>query len=312
MQFIRDIRNSKDSLARPCVATIGNFDGIHLGHQAILQQLKDTAAKLQLPSVVILFEPQPREYFSPQQAPVRLMTLREKLATLKQWKIDKVICLRFNAAFSKISAEKFIQCILVEDLCVQHLIVGSDFHFGHDRLGDFHLLQLAGKQYGFRVACSPEIMLHGERVSSTLVRAHLLAGELEQVKQCLGKDYTLSGRVIHGQKRGRELGFPTMNIPVKHRALKGVFVVEVAGLGDRSLPGVANVGIRPTVGGSDWILEVHLLNYQQSHYGNRISVAFLHKIRDEVRFESLEALKDQINRDVDTAQRYFAEKVNHD
>jgi riboflavin kinase/FMN adenylyltransferase len=299
MEFIRNLTQ-----LRPrhygCVATIGNFDGVHRGHQTVLQQLMVGAQKLQLPATVIIFEPQPQEFFAPATAPARLTRLREKLLTMARYSVDRVLCLQFTAEFASWSAEKFIQRLLVHGLGVRHLVVGDDFHFGHHRQGNFATLQQAGEDYGFTVAKWHTFLLEGERVSSTRIREALAQGNMRQARELLGRSYTLCGRVIYGQQRGRHLGFPTANIHLHRQVspLTGVFAVLLHGVADQPLPGVANVGTRPTVDGSRVVLEVHLFDFHDSIYGRYVAVEFIHKLRDEKRFDSIETLIQQIQQDV--------------
>ncbi|TWH64060.1 riboflavin kinase/FMN adenylyltransferase [Azomonas agilis] len=307
MQLVRDLHNLQPR-HRGCVATIGNFDGVHRGHQAILGQLRARAQALGVPSCVVIFEPQPREFFTPAEAPPRLTRLREKLALLAQEGVDQVLCLPFNPRLREHSAEDFVQQILVQGLAVRHLEVGDDFRFGCDRAGDFAFLQQAGQVHGFSVEAATTLTLGHERVSSTAVRQALAAGDLAHAANLLGRDYALCGRVIHGQHLGRQLGAPTANIQLKRRrvALSGVYTVSAEVDGQR-LVGVANIGLRPSVQGDGLPhLEVHLLNYQGDLYGRFMRVTFCHKLRDEQRFASLDALRQAIDSDIAAARAYWA------
>lgn len=306
MQLIRGLHNLRPE-HHGCVATIGNFDGVHLGHQAVIGQLGEEAGRLHLPSVLITFEPQPLEYFRPQQAPARLSRLREKIEALRRFHIDRLVCLAFNRTLAQMSAEAFIQTVLVDGLGVKHLVVGDDFHFGKDRRGNFAMLQAAGRQHGFAVVNMHTFLIDGERVSSTRVRAALNRGDLAAAEYLLGRTYRMSGRVAHGAKLGRQLGFPTANIHVHRHAtpLQGIFVVEVFGIEGEPLPGVASLGTRPTVDGKTILLEVYLFDFNRDIYGKYLQVSFLHKLRDEVRYTTLDALKIQIGNDVDDARQYF-------
>ena len=300
LHLIRGLHNLRAE-HRECVATIGNFDGVHLGHQAVLAALTGRARELGLPSLVIVFEPQPLEFFRPEQAPARLTRLREKLETIAACGVDRVLLIRFNAAFAAISAESFVTRVLVDSLGIRHLYVGDDFRFGAGRLGDFAMLQRMGADYGFGVESLPTVADAGERISSTRVRDALLAGDLRHAAQCLGRRYRIAGRVAHGNKRGRTIGFPTMNIGLLRRStpLRGVFAVQVHCLDARPLPGVANIGNRPTLAGDDrFLLEVHLLDYEGDFYGRHVEVDFIERIRDEHKFDSFDALREQIARDV--------------
>jgi riboflavin kinase/FMN adenylyltransferase len=310
MQLIRGLHNLRP-LHRGCVATIGNFDGVHLGHQAVIGQLGEEAGRLRLPSTLITFEPQPLEYFRPQQAPARLTRLREKVEALRRFRIDRLLCLPFNRKLAQMPAEEFIQRVLVDGLGVKYLVVGDDFRFGKDRAGDFAMLQAAGQEHGFAVVNMHTFAVDGVRVSSTRVRAALTAGDLAAAEQLLGRSYRMSGRVAHGEKLGRKLGFPTANIHVHRKAtpLQGIFVVEVFGITGEPLPGVASLGTRPTVDGKKTILEVYLFDFDREIYGEYLQVSFLHKLRDEVRYTTLDALKEQIGKDVEDAQRYFQSRL---
>lgn len=308
MQIIRGIKNIKPEY-RNCVATIGNFDGVHLGHQAVLRQLVDKAQELGLPAIVIVFEPQPQEYFVGDKAPARLTRLREKYEVLARFPLQVLLVLRFNKAFSELSADEFIKKILVQGLAIKHLVVGDDFRFGKGRLGNFQTLLRAGNTFGFEVENTKSYEFNDVRVSSTRIRYALLLGDFEKAGRLLGRQYTLSGKVAHGQKRGRSIGFPTANIFLKRYVVPftGVFAVKVHGLGHQALPGVANLGSRPTVDGSRVILEVHLFDLNQDIYGCYVQVEFVKKIRDEVRFDDFQALKQQISLDVIEAKRCFTD-----
>ena len=306
MQLVRGLHNLKPAL-RGCVATIGNFDGVHRGHQAILQRLRERAAELQLPSCVVIFEPQPREFFAPDNAPVRLSRLRDKLELLAAAGVDRVLCLAFNRRLRELSAADFVRTVLVDGLGVQHLEVGDDFRFGCDRAGDFPFLEQAGQQFGFSVEDAITIELDGERVSSTRVRNAAQVADFALVEQLLGCPFSISGRVLHGQKLGRQLGTPTANVQLKRRRapLNGVYLVSVE-LDGCVQPGVANIGMRPTVAGDGRAhLEVHLLDFAGDLYGRRLTVVFHQKLRDEQRFASLEALKAAIDADIASARAYW-------
>lgn len=308
--LIRGIHNLRAE-HRGCVATIGSFDGVHRGHHVILEQLKAKATALNLPSLVMVFEPQPNEYFSGEQAPARLMLLRDKLAALRKSGIDRVLCLQFNSRLRSMTAEQFIQQVLVQGLAVQHLVVGDDFRFGCDRKGDFSLLTLAGQQHGFSLAQTHTVEADGERISSTRIRRLLLTEEFEKAESLLGQPYSINGKVVYGQQLGRILGFPTANVLLKRyrSPLSGVFAVKVQlsseGNGQLKL-GVANIGVRPTIEGLvKPILEVFLLDFSDSIYGEVIAVMPCKKIREEKKFDSLERLTQQIQNDVDLAKDFF-------
>ena len=306
MELIRGLHNLRPR-HRGCAATIGNFDGVHLGHQAVLGQLSERAASLQLPVTVITFEPQPQEYFSPGLAPSRLTRLREKIEALRRYGVDRVLCLRFHDYLAGLPAEEFIRLILSEGLDVKYLVVGDDFRFGKDRAGNFSLLERVGGVHGFPVVNMHTFNIEGLRVSSTRIREALGTGDLAMAEALLGRPYRMSGRVAHGDKRGRTIGFPTANIFL-HRAtapVDGVFAVEMFGIAGEPLPGIANVGTRPTVDGTRSLLEVHLFDFDRDIYGCHVQVSFLHKLREERRFPSFPALREQIVRDVEQARRYF-------
>ena len=306
MELIRGLHNLRTS-HHGCVATIGNFDGVHLGHQAVIGQLAEKADSLGLPAAVITFEPQPREYFLPESSPPRLTRFREKIEALRRYAVRRVLCLAFNHKLAEMPAEEFIRRILVEGLGVKYLVVGDDFRFGRDREGTFEHLQDAGVRYGFQVVNMHTFSVDGERVSSTRVRLALEHGHLEEAVRLLGRDFRMSGRVAHGEKLGRQLGFPTANIFLHRKAspLQGIFVVEVYGLEKEPWPGVASLGTRPTVDGTRTILEVYLFDFDEQIYGRHIQVSFLHKLRDEEKYDSLTALTAQIEKDVTAARAYF-------
>lgn len=307
MELIRGLQNIRPQ-HHGCVATIGNFDGVHLGHQAVLGQLAEKSAELCLPTTLITFEPQPMEYFAPQKVPPRLTRFREKILALQRYSVDRVCCLSFNRKLASLSAEDFIKQILVDKLGVKYLVVGDDFRFGANRSGTFDLLAEAGKQYGFQVVSMHTFEIDGERVSSTRIREALETGDMQSAEKLLGRSYRMSGRVAHGEKLGRELGFPTANIHLHRQAsaVQGIFVVEVFGLDREPVQGVASVGTRPTVNQTEALLEVFLFDFNQEIYGQHLQVSFLKKLRDEAKFDSLELLVEQIQTDVEEAQAYFA------
>lgn len=303
MQLVRGLQNLRPQ-HRGCVATIGNFDGVHRGHQAILARLRERADELGVPSCVVIFEPQPREFFGPDTAPARLTRLRDKLALFKAAGVDRVLCLSFNRRLRELSAAEFVHAILVEGLGVQHLEVGDDFRFGCDRAGDFAFLQQAAVVEGFTLEAASTVEIDGLRVSSTRVRESLAAADFGLAERLLGRPFQISGRVLHGQKLARQFGTPTANVQLKRRRvpLTGVYLVSVE-LDGKPWPGVANIGVRPTVqGDGNAHLEVHLLDFVGDIYGRRLTVAFHQKLRDEQRFASLEALKTAIHADVAAAR----------
>jgi riboflavin kinase/FMN adenylyltransferase len=310
MHLIRGLHNLTPAM-RGCAATIGNFDGVHLGHQAVLGQLAERAADLGLPTTAIIFEPQPQEYFAPDQAPPRLTRFREKWMALRRYSIDRVLCLRFDRAFAELTAAEFVQRVLVDGLGVRYLVVGDDFRFGKDRSGDFDYLVEAGQREGFQVVHMHSFEQDGARVSSTRIREALRAGNITVAEQMLGRSYRMLGRIAHGDKRGRTIGFPTANLFLHRHStpVQGVFAVEMYGLDKEPLPGVANVGTRPTVDGTRSLLEVHLFDFSGDIYGRHVAVDFVYKIRDEKRFDSFPELKAQIEQDAQQARDFFARRV---
>ena len=307
MELIRGLQNIR-SKHHGCVATIGNFDGVNLGHQAVLGQLAEKAAELNLPTLLITFEPQPMEYFIPDKVPARLTRFREKILALQRYSVDRVCCLSFNDKLANLSAQAFIEEILVEKLGVKYLVVGDDFRFGLNREGTFDMLVEAGNKHGFQVVSMHTFEIDAERVSSTRIRVALEKGDMAEAEKLLGRIYRMSGRVAHGEKLGRELGFPTANIHLHRHAspLQGIFVVEVFGLDKEPIQGVASVGTRPTVNETKALLEVFLLDFNKDIYGRHIQVSFLKKLRDEEKFDSLDELIEKIQMDVEQAQAYFA------
>lgn len=307
---MRVFRGHSRTVSAPVVLAIGNFDGVHLGHAALLGRLTQVARDLDLPPTILTFEPHPREFFAPDSAPARLTTLREKLELLGEMGVAQAMVCPFNAAFAALSAEQFVDQVLCRGLQLRHLIIGDDFRFGRARQGDFSLLQAAGQRLGFGVEAMHSVVVDGERVSSSGVRRALAAGDMAHAARLLGRLYGMDGQVSHGDKIGRQLGFATANIRIKHNPLPmtGVFAVEVAGLGEQLLPGVANLGVRPTVGGTRPLLEVHLFDFDRDIYGAHISVRFVNKLRDEQRFPNFDALKAQIAADAAAAKTFFHRK----
>jgi len=299
-------------LGTPHAVTIGNFDGLHLGHQAMLARLQAVAQARGLPTCVLSFEPHPREFFAPAQAPARLSSLREKTECLQRQGIDRLHVLRFDRALSALTPQAFIEQVLDTTLQTKYVLVGDDFRYGAKRAGDFALLQQMGATLGFDAESLPTVEVAGERSSSTAVRQALATGELEHAARLLGRPYSISGRVVHGDKLGRGIGFPTANIQLKHNRppLMGIFAVELYGLNGAPLPGVASLGRRPTVKGADAVpvLEVHLFDFNADLYGRRVRVDFLHKLRDEEKYPDLDALVAQIRRDVDNARQFLMQR----
>lgn len=311
MEFIRGLHTIQSS-HRGCVATIGNFDGIHLGHQAILQRLNEVADEMALPSLVITFEPHPQDFFLKDAAHERLMTLREKVMAMKPYLIDRLLCIRFNEAFSSLSAQAFVEKVLMEQLGIKFLLVGDDFRFGHKRQGDFALLQKLGEQLGFPVEATDTFEVDDSRVSSSRVRKLLACGSCDEANHLLGRPYQMTGRVVKGDQRGRQWGFPTANIALKARTvpLRGIFVVRVF-IDNESQPiyGAASVGTRPTVDGVNFVLEIFLFDFDRAIYGKRLCVQFLHYLREERHYETIDALKTQMTLDVEQAKAYIKENV---
>jgi riboflavin kinase/FMN adenylyltransferase len=310
-ELICNIHNIKAN-HKTCVVTIGNFDGLHQGHQSVIQSLIKLGKQLNLPTCVILFEPHPQEFFYVEKAPARLMRLGEKIKLLQFLAIDRVLCLRFNKRLAECTAEEFVKKILVDKLGIKGLIIGDDFRFGRGRQGDFSFLQKLGQEYGFKVFSTPTVSFENERIGSSRVRNAVKQGDFKLAALLLGRPFRLSGRVIYGDQRGRLLGFPTANIGLHRQVLplQGVFIVNVCGLEALPLAGIANIGKRPTVNGLKNLLEVHLFNFDKNIYGRLIEIEFLKKIRDEKKFDSLETLKQQITMDVIEAKNYFVDKKN--
>jgi riboflavin kinase/FMN adenylyltransferase len=299
-------RGLTSAAGRPVALTIGNFDGVHRGHQAMLARLTEAAEDLELPPAVMTFEPHPREFFAFDSAPPRLSTLRAKLDALRTFGVDTVHVARFDAALAALEPEDFVSRVLEQGLGARWVLVGDDFRFGRRRRGDLALLRRCARR--FSVEGMATVCVDGERVSSTAVRQALAGGELDRAAALLGRPYTLSGHVAHGDKRGRNLGFPTANIPLRHKpALSGIFAVRVHGLGPGPLTGVASLGVRPTVkADAAPLLEVFVFDFDASIYGRRITVEFLRKLRDEARYPDLDALTRQIRADVAQARDFFA------
>src|SRR3990167_7826385 len=289
------------------VVTLGNFDSMHVGHQALLRQLKTLGEQRHLPTVLITFEPQPKEFFEKQQTVARLMRFREKYLAAQKYGIDHVVCLRFNRALADLSPEDFVKNILVDQLGMTAIVVGEDFRFGAKRRGNVDLLNALGERYHFQTFPIQAIALDGERVSSTRVRAALQAGDMKGAEKLLGHSYRLSGKVVHGNKIGRDLGFPTANINL-HRKLvpiAGVFVIRASIEGEESYCGVANVGTRPVFNGTRVLLEVHLFDFHADIYQHHLEVEFLHKLRDEAYYDNRADLIAQIRLDVAAAKAWF-------
>ena len=305
------LRHPPARAARPVALTIGNFDGVHLGHQAMIARLLRAAREHGIVSCVMTFEPHPREFFAPDQAPTRLTSLREKLELLAGLGVEQVLVCRFDYELARVPAEEFIERILVASLGVRWLLVGDDFRFGARRLGDFDLLAAAGHARGFEVERMASFSVGGVRVSSTAVRERLAAGELDAAAALLGRPYSISGRVVRGEKLGAAIGFPTANVQLQHNRppVMGIFAVDVTGPAPQPLAGAASLGVRPTVSSAGPpVLEVHLFDFDRDIYGTRVQVRFFKKLRDEQKYPDLAALTAAIARDVTDARAYFRRK----
>ncbi len=308
MRITRGTPTAAAAAAGPTALTIGNFDGVHLGHQAMLAELVRAAHRFDAPACVLTFEPHPREFFAPDKAPTRLTSLREKLELLADFGVDRVHLCRFSYAFAQITAEDFVDRVIARGLGARWLLVGDDFRFGARRGGDLVMLRQAAPRFGIEVAALTSVTLDGERVSSTAVRAALAAGELDRAGRLLGRAYSMSGRVVRGDGLGRKLGFPTANIQIKHNRppLTGIFVVELSGVGEAPLRAVASLGVRPTVRQQGTpTLEVHIFDFDGDLYGRHVRVDFLRKLREEEKYADLVTLTRQIALDVDNAKSYF-------
>ncbi|HTT08661.1 MAG TPA: bifunctional riboflavin kinase/FAD synthetase [Gammaproteobacteria bacterium] len=306
MRVIRGLRGPRAPAAE-CVATIGNFDGLHRGHQAVLTQLGAMARRLRTLATAVIFEPQPREYFQGGTAPARLCRLREKLSLLGEHGVDQTLALRFDAALAGLSAEDFAGD-LARRLKLRGVVIGDDFRFGKNRAGDYPLLRAVGERNGFAVEAAATFMLDGVRVSSSRVRDALTAGDMEQARRWLGRYYSMEGRVMHGEKRGRTLGFPTVNVDLHRHAapVSGIFAARVHGLKARALKAMAYVGTRPAVGGAHTVMEAHVFGYDEDCYGRHLRIEFVRKLREDMALPSLQALQAQMERDAEEARRVLA------
>ena len=316
MELIRSLHNLRDHHQK-CVATIGNFDGIHLGHQAIISQLKEIAGKHDLPTVIITFEPQPQEYFSPGNAPARLTRLREKIEEMERLSVDRLICLRFNSELASLSPRDFVKRLLIEGLDIRHLVVGDDFRFGKDRQGNYATLEKMADEFGYQLEHTNTCSFAGERISSTRIRQALANDDLNLARELLGRDYAISGRVVHGDKRGKSLGFPTANMELHrlHSPVAGVYVTRVhimrrrQGADETIHPAVTSVGTRPMFDGEGMRLETHILDFNESLYAKHIRVVFLKKLRAEDNFSNVDDLIKAIATDIENARQYFSRKT---
>ncbi len=305
-------RGTRGAFGVPVALTIGNFDGVHLGHQAMLARMREAAQKLALPAAVLTFEPHPREFFAPDAAPARLTTLREKIECLAHHGVDRAHVVRFNREFAAMSPDNFVAQLLVKNLNARWLLVGDDFRYGAQRSGDYAQLAQAAERFGFRLEAMDSVSVAGERVSSTAVREALARADFRLAERLLGRRYTITGRVAHGEKLGRRLGFPTANIRLERKRVPfaGIYAVKLYGVDSVPLPAVASLGVRPTVMiDAAPVLEVHVLDFDADIYGRRVGVEFLHKLRDEEKYPDLETLRRQIQRDVENARRYLNSNV---
>jgi riboflavin kinase/FMN adenylyltransferase len=315
MKVFRGLPNAE--ARRPCALTIGNFDGVHRGHRALLARVAEAAARLKVDTAVMTFEPHPREYFAQvsgddTRAPRRIANLRDKLQSLEACGVDRVIVEHFNASFASQAPERFIEDVLVNGLHVRWLIVGDDFRFGAKRAGDLNLLQNAGQHFGFEVQSLSTVMNDDVRISSSVIRDALQAGDFARTQELLGHPYAISGHVQHGRKLGRTIGFPTLNLKIAHRrpAANGIFVVQVHGITEQPLPAVASLGVRPTVEDNGRVLlEVHLFDFNADCYGKLVRVEFLKKLRDEEKYDDLETLTRAIDNDASAARAFFAQLI---
>jgi riboflavin kinase/FMN adenylyltransferase len=314
MELVRGLHNLESArrggtAASGCAVAIGNFDGVHLGHQALIRTARARAAELGVAAAVLTFEPYPREFFDPANAPARLMRLREKIATLAMLGVDRLVVARFDARLQRQRPDEFVENVLVGGLGARHVVVGEGFRYASRREGTVETLCAAGRRLGFGVDAVPAVAVDGERVSSTRVRAALDAGDLTLARRLLGRDFRLSGRVIRGRQLGRTLGYPTANVRL-HREkipLAGIYAVRVGGIAPQPLDAVVSLGTRPTIeGGGEPLLEVHVFDFEGDLYGRRLDVDFVAKLRDEARFESLDALVHQMNDDARRARAILA------
>ncbi|MBI1770981.1 MAG: bifunctional riboflavin kinase/FAD synthetase [Burkholderiales bacterium] len=313
MKVFRGLPNAASRA--PCALAIGNFDGVHLGHQTLLARLRDAATRLDIEAAVMTFEPHPRAFFAQMQgdlskAPTRIANLRDNMASLQAAGVDRVIVEHFNAHFAALSPQDFIEKVLVDGLHVKWVMVGEDFRFGAKRVGDIATLTEAGQRFGFTVETLPSVQNKGVRISSSAVRLALANGDFDEAEALLGHPYRISGHVVHGQKLGRTIGFPTLNLRIAHHrpALNGIFIVQVHGLADQPLPAVASLGVRPTVDDSGRVLlETHVFDYSGHAYGKVVQIEFLKKLRDEEKFIDLPTLTAAINKDAEQARAYFAD-----
>ena len=308
MEIINGLHNLR-SRHRGCVLTIGNFDGVHRGHRQLIHALCEKAKALGVPSMLMTFEPQPREFFAGTKLPARLTRFREKVYLLDQTPLDRLLCLPFNERTANIEADWFANDFVVDQVGAKHLVIGDDFRFGRGREGDFALFERYGRIHGYSVSAMSTLLQGEARISSTLIREILAAGDFTAATNLLGHEYFIMGRVVYGRQLGRQLNVPTANIRLQRyrAALEGVYCVTVEGIAGAVRRGIANIGVRPTVDGKEPLLEVHVFDYTGNLYGDLIKVTFKQKLREERTFDSIDALKTQINQDIELARHYFDE-----
>ena len=308
MEIINGLHNLR-SRHRGCVLTIGNFDGVHRGHRQLIDALCEKAKALGVPSMLMTFEPQPREFFAGTKLPARLTRFREKVYLLDQTPLDRLLCLPFNERTANIEADWFANDFVVDQVGAKHLVIGDDFRFGRGREGDFALFERYGRIHGYSVSAMSTLLQGEARISSTLIREILIAGDFTAATNLLGHEYFIMGRVVYGRQLGRQLNVPTANIRLQRyrAALEGVYCVTVEGIAGAVRHGIANIGVRPTVDGKEPLLEVHVFDYTGNLYGDLIKVTFKQKLREEQTFDSIDALKTQINQDIEQARHYFDE-----
>ena len=308
MEIINGLHNLR-SRHRGCVLTIGNFDGVHRGHRQLIDALCEKAKALGVPSMLMTFEPQPREFFAGTKLPARLTRFREKVYLLDQTPLDRLLCLPFNERTANIEADWFAKDFVVDQVGAKHLVIGDDFRFGRGREGDFALFERYGQIHGYSVSAMSTLLQGEARISSTLIRESLAAGDFTAAANLLGHEYFIMGRVVYGRQLGRQLNVPTANIRLQRyrAALEGVYCVTVEGIAGAVRHGIANIGVRPTVDGKEPLLEVHVFDYTGNLYGDLIKVTFKQKLREEQAFDSIDALKTQINQDIEQARHYFDE-----
>ena len=308
MEIINGLHNLR-SRHRGCVLTIGNFDGVHRGHRQLIDALCEKAKAMGVPRMLMTFEPQPREFFAGTKLPARLTRFREKVYLLDQTPLDRLLCLPFNERTANIEAGWFAKDFVVDQVGAKHLVIGDDFRFGRGREGDFALFERYGQIHGYSVSAMSTLLQGEARISSTLIRESLAAGDFTAAANLLGHEYFIMGRVVYGRQLGRQLNVPTANIRLQRyrAALEGVYCVTVEGIAGAVRHGIANIGVRPTVDGKEPLLEVHVFDYTGNLYGDLIKVTFKQKLREEQAFDSIDALKTQINQDIEQARHYFDE-----